>query len=163
MSAPNDSALPESDLPDPLEDYEPPHYDDPLEEALDTRTVLDLQTVPCETVPSTATIETAVGRLVAIEHACLLVEENGKLVGLFTDRDLLKRVALEYPHIKDQPVSSVMTKDPVYVNDDDAAAAALHVIAVSGHRHVPVLKLDGTIAGVITPRRITAFLLQHSK
>ena len=68
---------------------------------------------------------------------CLLVEEEGRLVGVFSDRDVLKKVALEYDQMKDTPVSELMTKEPVFVYESSRSAAALSVMAVSGFRHVP--------------------------
>lgn len=156
------TAQPEDEFVDPLENYDPPAYNDALEEALDTRNVSELHAQPCETIPADATVGEAVRRLADLHHACLLVEEEGKLVGVFTDRDLLDRVVLEYADIKEQPVRSVMTPDPVYVTESDPPAAVLCVMAVSGYRHVPVLTLEGKIAGVVSPRRITEFLVEHS-
>ena len=87
-----------------------------------------------------------------------MVQEDGKLVGVFTDRDVLDNVALELPQVADRPVKEVMTQHPVYVFDTDSAAAALCVMAVSGYRHVPVLNAQEQIVGIISPQRVTAFL-----
>jgi len=148
----------EGEFRDPLKDYAPPSYDDPLEQHLAEDPVSVLQTQPCETIAPTATIREAVERLASIHHACLLVEDEGRLVGMFTDRDLLDRVSLEYAAIQDNPVSSVMTSDPVYVLDTDSVSAALSAMAVSGYRHVPVLNLEQRLVGVVTPRRVTEYL-----
>ncbi|MCA9074172.1 MAG: CBS domain-containing protein [Planctomycetaceae bacterium] len=147
---------------DPLENYDPPNYEDPLEAALDSRAVSELQAQPCEIISADTTVADAVGQLAHLHHASLLIERDGKLVGMFTDRDLLDRVVLEYEACKDQPVSSVMTSDPVYVRETDSPAAVLAIMAVSGFRHVPVLAGDGAITGIVSPRRITEFLLEHS-
>jgi CBS domain-containing protein len=55
-----------------------------------------------------------------------------------------------------------MTKDPVFVYDTDSSGAALCVMAVAGHRHVPVLDREHRIIGIVTPQRITSFLLSHA-
>lgn len=162
MTSTDIPATPDDEFADPLENYDPPAYEDPLEEALDTRSMSELQAQPCETINSSKTVAEAVQQLANLQHASLLVEEDGKLVGVFTDRDLLDRVALEYDECKDQPVSTVMRTDPVYVDETDSPAAALAVMAISGYRHVPVLSGDGTIVGIVSPRRITEFLLEHS-
>ena len=148
----------EGEFQDPLKDYSPPTYADPLEQGLAEDEVSVLQTQPCETIAANATIREAVERLASIHHACLLVEQDGRLVGMFTDRDLLDRVALEYADIQDNPVSSVMTRDPVSVHDNDSVSAALSVMAVSGYRHVPVLNLEKQLVGIVTPRRVTEYL-----
>ena len=154
--------VPNGDFQDPLEQYDPPQYDDPLEKSLAEEKVAVLQTEPYESISPDATIREAVEKLAAIHHACLLVEEEGKLVGIFTDRDLLDQVALEYEQLADQPVSTVMAKDPVFVYETEDAAATLSVMAVSGFRHVPVLNLEDKLVGIVTPRRVTQFLHERA-
>ena len=156
-------SIPDDEFQDPLENYEQPEYDDPLEAALASETVSALQMQPCETISPDATVQQAAERMAQIEHACLIVVEDDKLVGLFTDRDLLDHAALEYEAVKDKPVSTIMTADPVYVEEGDETGAALSAMAVSGYRHVPVLRPGGTVSGVVTPRRVTEFLLKHSR
>jgi signal-transduction protein with cAMP-binding, CBS, and nucleotidyltransferase domain len=162
MAANRPGKLPADEFHDPLSNYEPPTYADPLEEALDRETVAALQLQPCGIVSPEVTIREALAKLVDMHHACLLVEEGGHLVGVFTDRDVLDRVALELDEVSAQPLRTVMTPNPIYVYETDSAAAALTVMAVSGFRHVPVLRLDGSISGVVTPRRVTEFLMAHT-
>lgn len=146
---------------DPLENYEPPQYEDALEQALDQETVEAIQSTPFATISPDVTIEQAVAKLASQEIACLLVEQDGKLVGVFSDRDLLDKAALEYNDVKHQPVSSVMTTDPVFVYQTDSAAAAISVTAVSGYRHVPVVDLEENLLGIVSPQRVTKFLREH--
>lgn len=143
---------------DPLENYEQRQFDDPLEQALAEETVEQLRTQPYASVTPDTPISTALSKLVGDQIACLLIEEDGTLVGVFSDRDVLDKVALEYDQIKDRPVSEVMTNDPVYVYDTDSAAAAMSVMAVSGYRHVPVVDLDEKLVGILSPHRMTEFM-----
>jgi CBS domain-containing protein len=152
---------PESDaanFQDPLEDYDPKTYDDPLQRVLAEESVAAIQSTPFVSVSTQTTVEDAVNKLAELHVACLLVESEGKLVGVFTDRDVLNRVSLEYDELKKRPVSEVMTTEPVFVYDTDSAAAVLSVMAISGYRHVPVLSMNGTIVGIVSPQRVTAFL-----
>ncbi len=153
--------IPDDEFEDPLKNYDPPEYEDPLEAALDLETISTLQRQPYAAISPDDTIGQAAEKMAEIEHACLLVTEGEKLVGLFTDRDLLDHAALEYEQLKNQPVRTVMTKDPVYVFESDSIGAALAVMAVSGYRHVPVLKENKTVSGIVTPRRVTQFLLKY--
>lgn len=148
---------------DPLENYDPPQYDDPLEEALVEQTVASLHTQPYASVSPDTPIAEAMNQLVGNEIACLLVEDNGQLKGVFSDRDVLDKVALEYDQVKSQPISTVMTTDPIYVRESDSAAAALAVMAVAGRRHVPVLDASERLVGMVSPRRVTEFLRTHSQ
>ncbi len=149
------------DFQDPLENYEPKTYSDPLEQALAEDTVGAIRHEPFATIPPEMLIHEAVEKLAGMHVACLLVAEDNKLVGIFSDRDVLDKVTLEYDKVKDQPVRTVMTDKPVYVHEEDSAAAALSVMAVSGYRHVPVLTASGELVGIVSPQRVTGFLQEH--
>lgn len=146
---------------DPLENYDPPQYRNTLEKSLTEETVDAVQSRPYTSISPDTTVEQAVGLLAVRGVACALVEEEGKLVGVFSDRDILNKVALEYETMKLRPVRDVMTTNPTYVHESDSSAAALCVMAVMGHRHVPVLDRDHKILGIVTPQRITSFLLSR--
>ncbi|GAB4135335.1 MAG: hypothetical protein Tsb009_01460 [Planctomycetaceae bacterium] len=146
---------------DPLENYEPPQFSDPLEQALDEEPVAAIQSQPYTAIPADTTVAETLQKLVGDQIACLMIEDKGKLVGLVSDRDILDKVALEYDEVKDRPVSEIMTTDPIYVRDSDSSAAALCVMAVSGYRHVPVVDLEENIVGIISPQRVTQFLRSH--
>ncbi|MFV1964953.1 MAG: cyclic nucleotide-binding/CBS domain-containing protein [Pirellulaceae bacterium] len=143
---------------DPLEDYESRQYDDPLELALAEETVQAIQTRPYVSVPSDASVGETVRRLVDLDVACVLVEEEGRLIGLVSERDVLNKVALEYEQVKDLPVTDLMTPNPICVYETDSSAAVLSVMAATGYRHVPVVDLDEKLVGIVGPVRITAFL-----
>lgn len=159
-SKPDKFAKPE-DFQDPLENYDPKQYDDPLEEALAEQPAVAIQSIPYTCVSTDTPIHEALQKLAKLHVACLLIEEAGELVGVFTDRDALDKVALEYDAVKDHPVSEVMATDPVFVYDTDSAAAVLQVMAVQGFRHVPVLDLQRKILGIASPQRITEFMQNY--
>lgn len=135
-----------------------PSGDDAIQKALLEQTVEAIQHEPFTTVSPATTVSDAVHQLAGLHVACLLVEEDGKLVGVFSDRDVLEKVALEYDQVKDRPVSEVMTINPVYVYKSDPSASALSVMAVSGYRHVPILDPNDNLVGIASPQRVTAFL-----
>lgn len=159
----NASSSPNEEFKDPLEDYNPPEYSDPLEKALVEESVAAIQATPFTTIPPDTPICDAINKMVNQEIACLMIEQDEKLVGVFSDRDLLRQVATNYDKMKDRPVSDVMTVRPVFVRQDDSSALALNVIAVSGYRHVPVLDVNDKIVGIISPQRISSFLQSHLK
>ena len=158
----SDEIYPDPDeFQDPLENYEPKVYADPLEAALAEETVDQIRHQPMATISPETPVHEAVKQLAGLHIACLLVEQDGKLLGVFSDRDVLDRVTLEYDEVKDRPVREVMTADPVYVYETDSSAAAFSVMAVAGYRHVPVLDLHDNLVGIVSPQRVTAFLQQH--
>lgn len=146
---------------DPLQNYDPKVYSDSLEKALAEEPVTAIQYQPVAITGPDTPIHQAVEQLANLHVACLLIEQEGRLVGVFSDRDVLNRVALEFELIKDKPVSEVMTDDPVYVYETDSSASALSVMAVYGLRHVPVTDVKQKLIGIISPQRVTTFLRKH--
>ncbi|MGI9519105.1 MAG: CBS domain-containing protein [Pirellulaceae bacterium] len=146
------------DVDDPLENYEPGEYDDPLEQALVEEELGAIRHEPFATIPPETTVREALDKLAGMHIACLLVAENDRLLGVFSERDVLSKVALEFDQLKDQPVSDVMTSDTIYVYETDSAVAALTVMSLCGYRHVPVLDLNDNLVGIVSPQRVTEFL-----
>jgi CBS domain-containing protein len=101
--------------------------------------------------PVTVTPDTPVDVVIARMHEagvdCVLVMADDRLIGIFTDRDAVVKVAgkhLEAFHVRD-----FMTPDPVVLRHDDAIAVAIHKMAVGGFRHIPIVE-DGRPTGVVT-------------
>ncbi len=83
--------------------------------------------------------------------ALLVVDDNGKLLGIFSERDLLTRVAGLHEPFAELAVQQFMTPNPETVTPTDTLAFALHKMDVGGYRHLPMLK-DGLPVGVISVR-----------
>ncbi|REK15614.1 MAG: CBS domain-containing protein [Planctomycetota bacterium] len=158
----SDKPQPEEEFQDPLANYDPKKYADRLEQALSEETVATVEHVPYEVIAPETTVADAVKKLAGLHIACLLVEKDGDLLGVFSDRDVLKKVALEYDQVASKPVSEVMTDDPIYVYETDSAAAALAVMVVAGYRHVPVLNVRNKLIGIVSPQRVTSFLQKYA-
>jgi CBS domain-containing protein len=82
---------------------------------------------------------------------CVLVVEGERLVGIFTDRDAVLKVA--GTKTGGQPISSVMTHDPVVLRHDETIAVAINKMAVGGFRHIPIVE-DGRPTGVVSARDV---------
>ena len=94
-----------------------------------------------------------------IEHriGCALVVDDDKLVGIFTERDVLLRINTDIDNCRSEPVSKFMTADPVTLEETDKIAFALHKMDLGGYRHIPVMK-DGRVHGVISIRDILNYI-----
>lgn len=104
------------------------------------------------TVSPEQSIHEAVGVMLQTNVGALLVlDSSGKLVGIFSERDLLLKVAGDNPPVLDRPVREVMTANPETVTPDDSLAFVLHKMDVGGYRHVPVVD-QGQPLGVISVR-----------
>ena len=89
-----------------------------------------------------------------------LIVENGKLAGIFTERDVLKKVAGATMDLQTVLVSKVMTPDPFTLPEDCSIAFALHHMSLEGYRHLPLVKPDRTPVGVVGVRDIVAYLVE---
>jgi CBS domain-containing protein len=143
---------------DPLKNYDPLDSTDPLERGLCLDRVDVVQVKPFTTLDADATIQDALALMAKHEIACLLITQHDKLVGIFSERDVLNRVAHRYDEIKFKPVRDYMTDKPAAVYETDSPAKALNLMATGGFRHVPILNVEDKVVGIIGPRRVTAYL-----
>lgn len=103
------------------------------------------------TIDAELSIADAIERMRRDSIDCLLVMEQGTLVGIFTDRDAVLKVGSEAGDRR--PVREVMTGDPVVLRREDPVAVAIHKMAVGGFRHVPILD-DGNPIGVVSAKDV---------
>ncbi|QDV83274.1 cyclic nucleotide-binding/CBS domain-containing protein [Stieleria sp.] len=146
---------------DPLSNFEPAEYDTELERALAEDPIAEIDAKPYLQISPHASVLEAVEMLHDSGAASLLVVDGEHLVGIFTERDVLEKVVEKYPRVCGQPVENFMTTNPTIVYQSDPSAAAAAAIAVAGHRHVPVLDMDECVQGVISPKRMFAFMQKH--
>ena len=87
------------------------------------------------------------------EHriGALMIVEDGKLAGIFTERDVLFRVVAENRDARTTPLAEVMTRNAQTIHPDKPFPDALRLMYEGGFRHVPVVE-DGRPVGVISAR-----------
>jgi CBS domain-containing protein len=103
-----------------------------------------------------AAIDEAIRRMQGDGVDCLLVTDGGTLVGIFTDRDAILKVAGQ--PTAGRTIGEVMTHDPVILRSGDPVAVAIHKMAVGGFRHVPFVKA-GVPVGVVSARDVFRHLV----
>jgi CBS domain-containing protein len=111
----------------------------------------ELEMAAPEIVDATSDVDEAIRRMHDKGIDCVLVVEGGRLVGIFTDRDAVLKVA--GTKAGRQPISAVMTHDPVVLRHNETIAVALNKMAVGGFRHIPIVE-DGRPTGVVTARDV---------
>ena len=150
---------PPGDFQDPLSNYDEPEFDDQLERSLMQDVISEVMIYkPYKTVNVDVTVEQSLKIMSELGIACLMVTDGDKLVGVFSERDVINRIAGDYPTLRDRPVREFMTQDPIVVHETDCPAKAINQMAVGGFRHIPVLSVDERIAGILGPRRVVKYV-----
>ena len=111
-------------------------------------------------VPPTMLVRDAIQEMKRRHHACLMVVEHDKLAGIFTERDVLTRVAAEGRLDDKTTLSEVMTREPSTLYSHQMIGYALNFMHVGGFRHVPVVDDRGRPQGVVAVRDILAYLAE---
>lgn len=83
--------------------------------------------------------------------AILVVDESGRLIGLFTERDALNRVVARGLDPEQTPLAAVMTDKLQTATPDKTLGHALHLMFEGGFRHLPVVE-DGRPVGMVSAR-----------
>lgn len=109
------------------------------------------------TVSPQATVADAIKIMVDKGMGCVLVAEGDKLLGVFTERDALCKVAHRYAEVCKSPVSEFMTADPESLTGDAPIGFAVNLMAVGGYRHVPIIEND-KLTGIISVRDVMSYM-----
>ncbi|MGH0034803.1 MAG: CBS domain-containing protein [Myxococcota bacterium] len=97
-------------------------------------------------------------------RGCVLVTEDGsahsKLVGIFTERDILLRIIDRGRNPATLELAEVMTPDPECLTSNAQIAWVLNIMSVGGLRHVPVVDEHGRPVAVVSVRDVVQFLVE---
>jgi len=108
-----------------------------------------------------APIEQAVRQMADGRTGCVLIlGDDGRLVGIFTERDFVNRVVAAGLDVS-RPVGDVMTRDPKTLARTDNVQQAVELMGAGGYRHIPVLGELGQPVGVLSVREIIHYLVEY--
>jgi CBS domain-containing protein len=91
--------------------------------------------------------------LAQYEVGALMVMDAGKLVGVFSERDYTRKIALQGRNSKETKVSDIMTREVLTVTPSTGTRACMALMSERKIRHLPVLE-DSTVLGMISIRDI---------
>lgn len=95
----------------------------------------------------------------AQHRGALLVCRDGKLVGIFTERDVV-RILAEHRNL-DVPIAEEMVEHPLTVREGDSVALGIRRMAENGYRRLPVVDDCDRPVGLVEVEGIVHFLVQH--
>jgi CBS domain-containing protein len=112
----------------------------------------------------TDTVTEAMRAMQREHRGCVVVTDDGteqsKLVGIFTERDVLLRIVDRGKNPATLPLSEVMTSDPEVLSVRSTVAFALNKMSVGGFRHVPIVDDEHHPAFVVSVRDVVEFLVE---
>lgn len=146
------------------EDAYLPQNDDPAIPAIDVsdlRRSLKAIMKPAITVQIHTPLSEAVHLMQTKRIGCVLVTSHDKLLGIFTERDVLKKILGAAFDLRQTPISDVMTINPQALNEDDTIAYALNFMDLGGYRHIPIVNDAFEPVGLVSVKDIVSYFVQH--
>ncbi len=128
-----------------------------LENDLQQEQVIHLDVSKYTEVTSGTSVKDTIEQMRRENNNCALVTQNGTLAGIFTDRDLLRKVVTS-PETWDNPIDDVMTTSPITVQPNTPAYSALDLMDQERFRNVPVIDDQKRVIGNLTHYAIIKYL-----
>lgn len=108
-----------------------------------------------------ATVREAVAEMVANRRgAVLIVDADGRLSGIFTERDVLTRVVGQGRDARRTVLDEVMTRDPEALTPNDRICYAVNRMNNAGYRTVPLVDADRRPIGIVTVNDVVRWLAE---
>jgi CBS domain-containing protein len=108
-------------------------------------------------VDGSATVLEAITKMVDGNVGSLLVTEGGRLAGIVTERDYLRRVTLEGRDERTTPVREIMSSPIVYTTPESSIEECMAVMTERRIRHLPVLDEAQQVVGVVSIGDVVKF------
>lgn len=131
---------------------------DPLE-SLKGERISRLGPLTLSAIDSKQTVLDAVRAMQASRVGCAIVCEGGKVAGIITERDILRRLGSSQP--LDVPIKEAMSKTVWALGPLDTVGRAMEIMRERQCRHLAVVEADGTPRGVLSVRQVIHALVEH--
>lgn len=116
---------------------------------------------PFARLPPTATVAQAIDQMRGRRLGCVLVcNGHGQLIGIFSERDLLRRVLATGTPLA-APLASCMTPNPQTARNSEPIGQAVRRMQAGGYRHMPVVDESNRPVGVLSARGAVHYIVEH--
>lgn len=123
--------------------------------------VLKIADVPPPTISAEASVADAIQVMEKEKRGACAVLEVDKLVGVFSERDLMLRVIGKRCDPEDICIRDVMSQDLYTVNSKAESADALSLMMAQNIRHLPVVDDEGNLAGLLSMRNLVRHQIEE--
>lgn len=120
-----------------------------MEIATSARTLLEHKSREAWTISPDATVFEAIQTMAEKNIGALLVVEQGRLVGILSERDYMSKVALKGRSSKETAVRDIMVREVVTVHPGQTVSECMRLVTERRVRHLPVVE-DGVILGMVS-------------
>lgn len=104
------------------------------------------------------TVADAIQLMQSRHIGAVVIVEDQRPVGMFTERDVLTKVVGRIQDLKAVRLQELMTARPICLRSEDKIAYALNQMTIGGFRHIPLVDAEGQLTGIISVRDIADFL-----
>lgn len=110
-----------------------------------------------------STVYEALKVLVDKNVGALIVAENGRCVGIFSERDYARRVVLKGRASRETTIREIMTADPITVSEHESIEECMYRMTDKRIRHLPVTDDDGRLVGIISIGDLVKHIIDEQK
>lgn len=113
-------------------------------------------------VTSDTTVYNALVEMANKNIGAVLVIDEGKLSGIFSERDYARKIVLKGLHSDDTLVKDVMTANVITIEMEDKLEVAMQIMSDKHIRHLPVMEA-GVLAGIISINDVVSSIIKEQK
>jgi CBS domain-containing protein len=113
-------------------------------------------------VPATETVYYALEVMADKNIGAVLVREKDEIVGIFTERDYVRKVVLQGRSSRDTPIKELMTTEMITVGPSFSLEACMELMQEHYIRHLPVME-EGRLVGMVSMRDVVSAILAHKE
>lgn len=124
--------------------------------------LLDTKQVRIISVPENISVLEALRVMTEKNISAVLVMEEQKLRGIFTERDYARKIILHGKSSKDTLISEAMTATPITITLNDSIDFCMELMTDKHIRHLPIV-VDGDVKGMVSIGDVVKFIIEDQK
>lgn len=114
-------------------------------------------------IKKTVMVQEAVCQMASLKIAAILILNEGKPEGIFTERDVLRKIVCEGKDPKTTKLSEVMSTNLTTLTPDDFVSDASAIMTDSRIRHIPIVDGEGKCCGLVSIGDVSRFYMLEQK